>query len=480
MSERKTSTGLRVWIVLVVFAIGVFGGLWVAEWWKPRPALESTLKKVDAGAVGFAEVFEEEMKDPAFAGVAVSMAVLDEDGGVWFASPLAQTAMCPASALKVLTTGAALAKLGPDHRFETTLATSARDGSEIRGDLSIVGSGDPTLSTRQLEVMVDELAKSGVRRVDGRVLADASIFPEHPMSDHWNWGDVGNAYGAGAYGLNLNHNRMVLRFQPGSSAGAEATFLGTNISLPGVVWDHRVTTGPPGSGDGVVVYSEPYGMRVTTRGTVPAGAGEFAVRAAIPNPPETATAVVLAALLKRGIEITDRTRPAARADTVLASTKSAPLIDIIYNIHHVSDNVEAQCVFLALAPGGNPAAVVRKHWEEAGVEFAALRLLDGSGLARANMIRAVDLAAVTHAALAAEHGDAFHDSLPAYQDGAVRSKPGGMSGVSTSTGTITTADGRRMTYAFMANGAPDLQAVRNLRARLRTAVAKHADDGITR
>ena len=323
--------------------------------------------------------------------------------------------------------------------------------------------------------------KSGIRRIDGRVLVDASVFPEHPMSDHWNWGDVGNAYGAGAYGLNLDHNRMILRFRPGASAGDAAEFLGANATLPGVVWKNLVTTGPPGSGDGVVVYSEPYGGRVTFRGTVPAGAGEFTVRAAIPNPPETAAAMVRTALLNHGVEITGREHAAAPAAVILATTRSAPLIDIIRSIHHTSDNVEAQCVFLAMAAdGGDPAAVVRRHWADAGVDFSALRLLDGSGLARANMIRAVDLAKVAHTALTAPHGREFFESLPAYQNGAVRSKPGWMSGVTTSVGTITTADGRRMTYAFMANAAPDARAVHSLRHRLRAEIAKHAGGGKAR
>jgi len=436
--------------------------------------MTSSLSLSDSGARAFSKVFASEVADPAFCGVAISMAVLDEDGEIWFASPLAHTAMCPASALKVLTTGAALAKLGPDFRFETKLASTAAIGPSLNGDLVIVGGGDPALSRQQIQAMVDQLAQNGLRRIDGRIRADSSVFPEHPMSDHWNWGDVGNAYGAGAYGLNVNHNRMVARFRPGRSTGTKAEFLNASVALPGVRWNNLVTTGPPGSGDGVIVYSEPHGERVTFRGTVPAGVAEFSVRAAIPNPPEAAAAMVRAALLKHGVEITGRNRTPARADVVLASTRSVPLIDIIRNIHHTSDNVEAQCVFLSMAPHGNPGSVVRQHWADAGVDFAALRILDGSGLARANMIRAIDLANVMHTALKAPHGREFFESLPLYQDGMVRSKPGGMSGVSTGTGTITTADGRRMTYAFMANGAPDLQAARNLRGRLRAAVAKHA------
>jgi D-alanyl-D-alanine carboxypeptidase/D-alanyl-D-alanine-endopeptidase (penicillin-binding protein 4) len=471
MSDKSSSTGPTMLLVLLFLILGLAGGYWLAGGWRESTAMKPDVAAIDSGARAFAQTFAEETQSPAFDGVAVSMVVLDEDGAVWFASPLAHTAMCPASALKVLTTGAALAKLGPDFRFTTTLASAAPAAPMLDGDLVIVGSGDPMLSSAQIEEMAGALVAAGVRRIDGRVLADATVFPEHPMSDHWNWGDIGNAYGAGAYGLNIDHNRMVLRFRPAAVEGDPVEFLGADAALPGVSWNHLVTTGPAGSGDRSVVYSEPYGTRVTTRGTLPAGAGEMTVRAAIPNPPETAAAVLFTELVRLGVEITGRVRPAAPAVHVLATAKSVPLIDIVRSIHHTSDNLETQCLFLAMAPGGDAVAVVKNHWAEQGIEFAALRMLDGSGLARANMIRAIDLAKVSHAALNAPHGREFFESLPAYQDETVRSKPGWMSGVTTSTGAITTVDGRRMTYAFMANGVPDPQAARDLRHRLREAVA---------
>jgi len=464
------------WMILVGLACGLVFGIWLGFGLKQRMVsvvMRSGMEvPVAEDAMVFAERFTEETSKPEWDGVAVAMVVLDDAGDVWFASPLAHTVMCPASALKVLTTGAALGVMGPDFRFETKLASVVPVGDVLEEDLVIVGGGDPTLSKDQLVGMVRDLAALGVRRIDGRVRVDVSVFPEHPMSEHWNWGDIGNAYGAGAYGLNVDHNRMVLRIRPAERAGEAAKFLGANARLPEVAWHEQVRTGVEGSGEAVTVYSEPYGKRVTLRGQVPAGEGEVMVKAAIPDPPALAVEVVQAALREQGIEVTGRLRPLVEAPHVLANTHSARLMEIIRHIHEVSDNLESQCLFLTLGRNGHAAAVVREYWEARGVAFAALRMIDGSGLARANMIRAVDLARVMHVALREPSGNAFLESLPVYHGGKVRSKLGWMSGVTTSVGVITTRSGRRMTYAFMANGVSDSQAVRQLRERLRESVAE--------
>jgi D-alanyl-D-alanine carboxypeptidase/D-alanyl-D-alanine-endopeptidase (penicillin-binding protein 4) len=101
---------------------------------------------------------------------------------------------------------------------------------------------------------------------------------------------------------------------------------------------------------------------------------------------------------------------------------------------------------------GDPSEVVRSHWESRGVTFTGLRMIDGSGLARANMIRPLDLAMVNHLARRGPHGERFRQSLTSYLDGMVRSKLGAMSGVRTEVGFLTLDDGREVTFALMANG----------------------------
>ncbi len=56
----------------------------------------------------------------------------------------------PASNMKLLTTALALDTLGTDYRFRTTLETNGKLARGIlKGDLILVGRGDPNLSNRK-------------------------------------------------------------------------------------------------------------------------------------------------------------------------------------------------------------------------------------------------------------------------------------------------------------------------------------------
>lgn len=95
----------------------------------------------------------------------------------------------PASTQKLLTAASALAVLEPEHRFVTRLkATSRPRRGVLRGDLVLVGSGDPTLATATyrailpdrpatpLEALAHAVVARGIRVVRGRVIGDPSVF----------------------------------------------------------------------------------------------------------------------------------------------------------------------------------------------------------------------------------------------------------------------------------------------------------------
>lgn len=102
----------------------------------------------------------------------------------------AQQRMRPASTEKVVTAITALDVLGPHYQFQTQLLTTAplRDGV-LQGDLYIKGGMDPLLTAADVRTLAARLKAAGVRRVTGRLLADASLKDEDEYGWGWCWDD---------------------------------------------------------------------------------------------------------------------------------------------------------------------------------------------------------------------------------------------------------------------------------------------------
>jgi D-alanyl-D-alanine carboxypeptidase/D-alanyl-D-alanine-endopeptidase (penicillin-binding protein 4) len=104
----------------------------------------------------------------------------------------AERALAPASAEKLAVTFAALRLLGPDYRFSTEVAgTGELVGRAWRGDLYLVGGGDPTLGATDLEGLARDVAASGIGRVTGSVVGDETHFDARRGAPGWKPSFVG-------------------------------------------------------------------------------------------------------------------------------------------------------------------------------------------------------------------------------------------------------------------------------------------------
>ncbi len=118
----------------------------------------------------------------------------------------------PASVTKAMTALYAQAKLGNDHRFETTLvATGPMRGGTLQGDLYLIGSGDPTLDTDGLNALVSQAKAAGLRQISGRFYVVSSALPLIEAIDPSQPVQVG--YNPGLSGLNLNYNRVYFEWK---------------------------------------------------------------------------------------------------------------------------------------------------------------------------------------------------------------------------------------------------------------------------
>lgn len=406
---------------------------------------------------------------PELSGTAIGFSLLNSKGEVVI-DENATTALIPASSFKTLTTATALEILGPEFHFTTELKSTAPiQAGIIKGDLVILGGGDPMLKLDDLKAWAAELKQRGVTRITGAIRTDATIFTGSLYNDFWNWGDIGNGYGSGVSGLNLNHNRYIVVFRAGPEVGSPAELLGINLEIPDAAWKNDVTTGPADSGDGVIIHGGESTTAIHLRGTIPLGAAKFQSKGAVPDPARFAAHHFRAALVAAGIQVggTAGTAPATQS---LLKHDSPPLLDIIKSIHATSDNQETECVFrmLGLKAGKPSAEVIREHWKTRGLEFIDLRMEDGCGLARADFIRPLDLARLQYFAGKGPQGAAYKASLLT-KDG-LTWKGGAMSGIRTFTGYAKTKSGQEYCYALMVNHYTDGKAVSELSQQVMDAI----------
>jgi len=185
-------------------ACGVMpGGVSVAKQLGQSKATAATVSKSKKPRVAAATRKFGERADGLLASVPTSkgewgLLIVDAETGETLYELNADRYFVPASNMKLFTTALALAKLGPDYRFHTTLETHGTVSPEglLHGDLYLVGRGDPNLSNRKfpydlkeefdgapekvLAELADALVAKGGKEISGDVIGDDSYFPREP------------------------------------------------------------------------------------------------------------------------------------------------------------------------------------------------------------------------------------------------------------------------------------------------------------
>ncbi len=318
--------------------------------------------------------------------------------------------LAPASGLKVFTSSTALEVLGEDYRFQTKLYYDGViiKGSILKGNIYIVGGGDPTLGSNLvkgsknldtlLKSWVNVIKEKGIRRIEGSVIADDLLFEGNPISDGWVYGDMGNYYGAGANALTINDNLYQVYFKPGKNVGDDAAVLRTEPVIDGLTFVNYMKTGKEGSGDNGNVYSGPYQYNATLRGTIPAGVEEFFIKGSIPDPTLFVAQAFTKALTEAGIKISKTAGKVEKpvkydSKNLITTTFSPPVKDIVYIVNKRSNNLYTEMLLRAIGLNKKGEGSIDKGIEAIedyltsnNVNIEGLHLMDGCGLARSNTI----------------------------------------------------------------------------------------------
>ena len=336
----------------------------------------------------------------------------------------------PASTLKNFTSIAALASIGADERFTTSVVRTDNSSGKT-ASLTLVGGGDPLLATKAsrdddtypepatLTDLADQTAKAlkqqGISRV--RLRFDDSLFKGPDVNPRW-----------------------------------ETSYISTDVMTPvSALWVDQ----------GVDPKS---GQRTT-------------------EPAEQAAATFAKLLSARGVNVAGGTgrATAPQNSATVASVESPPLGQIVQHLVEISDNQAAEVVLRHLAiserqpasfQGG--ATAMRSVLTGLGVPWQQMKVYDGSGLSRDNRVTLRAEVAVLRLAATSDNpdlhqvaegmpvagfsgslADRFTSSSSVAGLGLARAKTGTLTGIHAYAGYTTDARGTPLVFVAIANKVKD-------------------------
>ncbi|MDR1585582.1 MAG: D-alanyl-D-alanine carboxypeptidase/D-alanyl-D-alanine-endopeptidase [Prevotellaceae bacterium] len=418
--------------------------------------------------------------NPLLQNANVSLKIMDLASGKTVCEYRPCNAAIPASTLKLITTATALELLGADFRFKTRLEIDAEITADgvVNGNLYIRGSGDPTLGSRHTgdSAFLDKWAKAlkdlDIKRINGKVIADASIFDAEGVNPRWIWQDIGNYYAPAIYGISYLDNTCELIFRSGAT-GTTPEIIEIKPNLPEISFDNHLKSTTI-TFDSAYIYGAPRSTHRSIYGAIPANRARFTVKGDIPNPDELLARRLTEKLLTSGIAVSGQQIAAGAKLTSLYTHRSPPLSEIITQINVRSNNHYAEQLFRYLGSGDSRTSTsnaaiqrIKSFWRSKGLPVEQLFISDGSGLSPTNAVSAaffVELLAYMQ--IRSGNAAVFKASLPVAGEsgtiagvlkntalqGKVRAKSGSIEGVRAYAGYIDT-DSKNYVFAVAVNNA---------------------------
>jgi D-alanyl-D-alanine carboxypeptidase/D-alanyl-D-alanine-endopeptidase (penicillin-binding protein 4) len=372
------------------------------------------------------------LKEAGIPARSVAIVVQGVDAGQPLISHNAKQAMNPASAMKLVTTYAALELLGPAYTWRTeALSDTTPAAGRLDSNLYLRGSGDPRLALEQFWLLLRQLRARGVGEIGGDLVLDRSAFalPPHDAAEFDN--EPLRPYNAGPDALLVNLKSLRLTLQPDPSRKSVNVF--SDTPSEGLRIINRLTLGNDACGDWREKLKPTVnGETIELTGTLPAACGEKTLHLS-PWPADVQVERIFRSLWRelggilRGQVREGKTPPAAQ---VLATQDSPALGEVVREINKYSNNVMARQLFLTLSaerpatPDGARRRI--KTWlAEKNLKLPELVLDNGSGLSRSERISAEGLSQLLLAAWQSPVMPELMSSLPlAGVDGTLKKRLG--------------------------------------------------------
>lgn len=437
------------------------------------------------------------MRSQALQGAGVGIAVKDMKGNV-VAAVNPDQRLVPASNVKLVTTGCALHKLGPDYCFKTAIGyTGTISNGTLDGDIYIIGGGDPTLGADVKDFgrlpyteWMGILLRAGIKTVNGRIIGDSRLWEGFLEYGDWTYEDIGTYYGTGSGALCFYKNAIDLNVAAGAGEGDPVQAEQTYPDTPWMHFTNSGVTGKEGTGNSLYLYTTDLAPWSELRGSFALDRAPKTEHFANKFGALTCSYYFYRHLTSQGFKVTGGAADIDRAGQirttgfvpmgpagdpeVIGHTESAPLRDIARKTNLDSDNFYAEAIFRTMGEESTGYAVYdsarvaeKRVLKELGLIPDDVTIADGSGLSRRNALSAGFLADYLLAMTFSPAFPAFLASLAAPGEGTLvpvlknnpskdrlRLKSGSMEGVLCYSGYIIGADGTPVaSVSILVNGS---------------------------
>lgn len=327
--------------------------------------------------------------------------------------------LCPASVTKLVTAGATLTRYSPHHNFVTRFFSKASRSASgvLKGDLYVVGDGDPFVVSEKLWQFAADLGHMGIKEISGDIVIDNSLFDAEVRDESRMVGEQASshAYDAPVSAFAVNFNTAAVAFAPGTAVGSAAIAELDPYPISQVKIENRLKTGSAKSKDKIDVtrLSGMNGdMKLAVAGSISSELHLKKVYRSV-NDPITSSGELLRAFLQgAGLRVKGKIRagrwPAGAEVPPIYELESYPMGFIVAGLNKFSNNFIADMLvkrlgaeFGSKAPNSPGSGTLRAGVsvleqflkEDVGIQTPFI-LKNGSGLDTANRLSAKQMTKV--------------------------------------------------------------------------------------
>jgi serine-type D-Ala-D-Ala carboxypeptidase/endopeptidase (penicillin-binding protein 4) len=434
----------------------------------------------------FRQQIDEVFNDINFSNAHWGVVIQSLKTGEYFYKRNEDKLVTPGSNVKLFTTAAALIALGSDFRYETPVfAAGEIDGSTLRGDLVIQGSGDPTFSGRfynndmfgVFNKWADSLLSIGIDEITGNIIGDDNSFDDRGLGNGWSWDYESSWFSAPSGALSFNDNCIDISVM--YDQRHEDAVVKVVPSTRYVIIMNNVDAVPDDSITSIDVFRERGTNVVTVFGTIRHN-DTIKTYCTINNPTQFAVVVLKDILERRGITV--RGYPMDIDDISLSldysrlqrlfTHQSVPLRDIVKVINKNSHNFYAEQLLKTIGlevnnfgSYENGVEASKEIFENMGINPESMVMADGSGLSRLNLFTPRQITTLLTYMYNHRQYVPFYNSLPiagidgtianrlknTTAEGRIRAKTGFLGFSRSLSGYAITADNEPVVFSIIAN-----------------------------